>query len=83
VTAPIGFVRFHGRNSVNWERKGITAEEKYAYLYNENELREWVPRIQAMAREADVLHVVFKNKHADFPVKNAIQFRRMLDESGV
>ncbi|MBI4285215.1 MAG: DUF72 domain-containing protein [Chloroflexi bacterium] len=78
VTAPPGFVRFHGRNREAWGRKDVTADEKFRYLYEENELEEWVPRIRAMAHEADELHIIFKNKHADFPVRNARQLGRML-----
>lgn len=43
VTSPLGFIRFHGRNSENWERKGTAADEKFRYLYTKNELNEWVP----------------------------------------
>lgn len=79
VTAPLGFVRFHGRNGASWERKGVAPEERFAYLYNEDELREWVPRIEAMARQAEELHIIFKNKHADYPVANARQLIGMLE----
>ena len=78
VTAPLGFIRFHGRNSENWERKGISADKRFNYLYNENELRDWVPGIRNMAEKAGELHIIFKNKHRDFPVTNALQLSRML-----
>jgi uncharacterized protein YecE (DUF72 family) len=78
VTADTGFIRFHGRNRENWERKGISPDEKYGYLYSESELREWVPGIRKMAERAAALHVIFKNKHSDFPVRNAQQLRQML-----
>jgi len=78
VTAPFAMVRFHGRNSENWERGGTDATEKFNYLYGQDELQEWAPRILSMAKSARELHVIFKNKHADFPVKNAIQMKDML-----
>ena len=78
VTAPLAFIRFHGRNGENWEKKGIPADERYSYLYDEKELEEWVPRIAAMAEKSAELHVIFKNKHGDYPVRNARQLRRML-----
>lgn len=78
VTASLAMVRFHGRNKENWERGGSDATEKFDYLYNEAELKEWVPRIQSMAKSSRELHVIFKNKHADYPVRNAIQMKELL-----
>ena len=51
VTAPIAHVRFHGRNADNWERKGITAAERFRYDYREDELREWIPRIRRLREQ--------------------------------
>jgi uncharacterized protein YecE (DUF72 family) len=31
-----------------------------------------------MAQKADELHIIFKNKHAEFPVKNAMQMKELL-----
>jgi uncharacterized protein YecE (DUF72 family) len=78
ATAPLGFIRFHGRNSDTWERKGVSSDEKFRYLYNEKELGEWVPRIRDMAEKTSELHIIFKNKYADFPVINARQLGQML-----
>jgi len=78
VTAPLAIVRFHGRNRENWENKGMATTEKFDYLYNEDELKEWVPMIRAMAENTRELHVIFKNKHADFPVRNAVQMKGLL-----
>ena len=78
VTATLAIVRFHGRNQENWEGKDIPATEKFNYLYREDELKEWVPRIRSMAEGTKELHVIFKNKHADFPVKNAVRMKELL-----
>ena len=78
VTAPLGFVRFHGRNRETWEQKGSAADEKFRYLYEENELKEWLPRVRDMAHKTDELHIIFKNKYRDYPVKNAREFGRLL-----
>jgi uncharacterized protein YecE (DUF72 family) len=78
VTAPLGFIRFHGRNSDNWERKGISAEERFNYLYAGDELREWVPRTRDMAERTTELHIIFKNKYRDYPATNARQLSEML-----
>jgi uncharacterized protein YecE (DUF72 family) len=78
VTSSVGMVRFHGRNTENWEKKGIPAEERFNYLYNEEELTEWVPRVRKMAELADKVHIIFKNKFRDYPVRNAGEFIEML-----
>ncbi|MDP3879235.1 MAG: DUF72 domain-containing protein [Dehalococcoidales bacterium] len=78
VTAPLAIVRFHGRNSENWESKCIPATERYNYLYREEELTEWVPGIRTMSENSKELHIIFKNKHADFPVKNALRMKELL-----
>ncbi len=81
VTSSIGIVRFHGRNAENWEKKGIPAGERFNYLYNEDELKEWLPKIQRMAEQAEKVYVIFKNKSNDFPVRNAVEFIKMLHRS--
>ncbi len=78
VTSSVGMVRFHGRNAANWEKKGISAEERFNYLYSEDELRSWVPDIRRMAEQAEKVHIIFKNKSGDFPVRNAREFTEML-----
>lgn len=78
VTAPLGFVRFHRRNQAVWKQKDAGANEIFRYLYQENELEEWLPKVRDMARKADEIHLIFKNKYSDYPVKNAQQFARLL-----
>ena len=78
VTSSVGMVRFHGRNAENWETKGILTEERFNYLYSKDELRAWVPDIRRMAEQADKVHVIFKNKSRDFPVRNAREFTEIL-----
>jgi uncharacterized protein YecE (DUF72 family) len=78
ATAPISMIRFHGRNTGTWEGKDIEPSERFNYLYNVEELKEWVPKIRAMAQKSDV-HLIFKNKRKDFPVKNASQMKQLLE----
>jgi uncharacterized protein YecE (DUF72 family) len=78
VTAPIAAVRFHGRNRENWEKKDASAEEKFSYLYQEAELKEWAIKIREMAKNAQAVHVIFKNKRLDYPVQNARQMKALL-----
>jgi uncharacterized protein YecE (DUF72 family) len=77
ATSDLAIIRFHGRNADTWEKKGIPADERFNYLYSEEELMEWVPRIKRLAETAEV-HVIFKNKHLDFPIRNVTQMKTLL-----
>ena len=79
ITSDIALVRFHGRNRSTWEKQGITTAERFNYLYQENELREWVPRIKYLAEKTKQCHVLFNNCHEDKAVNNARQIKLMLD----
>jgi len=71
ATAPIAHVRFHGRNADNWERKGITAAERFRYNYSEEELSEWLPRIRHLREQADEVHLLMNNCYADYGIRSA------------
>jgi uncharacterized protein YecE (DUF72 family) len=79
ATSDIGLIRFHGRNRETWEKKGMTATERFNYLYREEELKEWLPKVRELAAKTRQLHVLFNNCHADKAVVNARQIRLMLD----
>lgn len=78
VTAPLSLVRLHGRNAEMWTRKGIGAAERFDYLYREEELAEWVPRVRELARSSREVHVLFNNCHRDYAVRNARQMMGLL-----
>lgn len=76
VTSDIGYVRFHGRNEKNWW--GGDNVSRYDYLYNDAELQEWIPRIEAMATQAPLVLVVFNNHSRGQAVENARKLKQML-----
>ena len=78
VTSGTGYVRFHGRNSGNWWTGDNVS--RYDYFYNDSELGEWVPRIEAMAAQAPLVLVVFNNHSRGQAVENARRLRQMLRE---
>jgi uncharacterized protein YecE (DUF72 family) len=81
VTAPhLALVRFHGRNRDTWEKKNITPAERFRYLYDQDELKEWVPRIQSAAREARDTHVLMNNCFANYGTTNAREMAKLLEE---
>lgn len=79
ATSDIAVIRFHGRNSDTWHKKGISAAQRFNYLYSEGELREWMPGIQRLASQARQLHILFNNCHEDKAVLNGRQMKLMLD----
>lgn len=77
-TAPLAMIRFHGRNAANWERRGISAAERFRYLYSEEELRAWVPAARELARRAQRVHLLMNNCYRDYAVRNARQLAMLL-----
>jgi uncharacterized protein YecE (DUF72 family) len=78
VTAPLGMVRFHGRNRETWEKKGISTAEKFRYLYQPSELRAWVPNLRDMGKGANEVHAIFNNCYSDYAVRNAEDLAQLL-----
>jgi len=78
VTCDLGLVRFHGRNTETWEKKGITTVERFNYLYGQEELRPWASKINELANRTEEVHVLFNNCYQDKGVVNAKQMCFML-----
>lgn len=76
VTSDQAYVRFHGRNAVNWTKKGISVAERYQYLYSERELADWAERLRGL--KASTSHVIFNNCYANFGVMNATTMKQIL-----
>ena len=72
--------RFHGRNSENWEKKEITPAERFRYLYDEDELADWTPKIAAVAKGTKQTHVVYNNCYSNYGTTNAREAARLLAE---
>ncbi len=79
VTAPVAEVRFHGRNAENWEKRGITAAERFKYDYPKTELEEWVPRLRTLAESADTVHALMNNCYSDYGIRSARSLAGLLD----
>jgi uncharacterized protein YecE (DUF72 family) len=80
ATGPLAVVRLHGRNTETWDARTAAASDRFNYLYDVVELREWVPRVRRLAERAAVVHVLFNNNYEDYGVRNARQMRLLLDE---
>ena len=58
-------------------------EERFKYLYNEEELSEWVPKIETLTHETREVHVLMNNCYSDYGVRNAQQLGLLLEANGV
>jgi len=70
--------RFHGRNAENWEKKGIQPSERFRYLYDEDELADWTPKIASVAKQTKETHVVYNNCFSNYGTTNAREAANLL-----
>lgn len=76
-------VRFHGRRSETWGKRGVPVIERFKYDYSPKELQEWAPRVRSLAEQAREAHALFNNCYRDYAVKNASALAGMVGaESG-
>ena len=81
VTSPeLALIRFHGRRAETWEATGIPVVERFRYLYSEEEMREWIPRIREAASQAREMHILMNNCYANYGSTNARELASMLAE---
>ncbi|MBC7092244.1 MAG: DUF72 domain-containing protein, partial [Nitrososphaeria archaeon] len=69
VTGRVAYVRWHGRGSRPW----------YYYEYREDELKEWVPRLNKIASKVEILYGYFNNHFRGYAPKNALQMLKLLN----
>ena len=90
LTGTIGYVRMHGRNYDAWfpkkKKEELTEQDKFArydYLYTDEELEEWIDKIQSIAGDAQETYVMQNNHPKGQAVCNAIQLRAKLGEKKI
>ncbi|UCF99478.1 MAG: DUF72 domain-containing protein [Spirochaetaceae bacterium] len=76
VSSDLAYLRFHGRNQANWW-KGDNVS-RYDYLYDGDELSEWLPMIERMLAKARLLLVIFNNHSRGQAIRNARELQGML-----
>jgi uncharacterized protein YecE (DUF72 family) len=52
--------------------------ERFRYVYKEDELEEWVPRVCQVAEKAKETHLLFNNCCANYGTTNARQLAQLL-----
>jgi uncharacterized protein YecE (DUF72 family) len=85
TTAPVGYVRLHGRRYDTWftEDAEVPAHERYNYLYSSGELRPWAERVGRVAEGASDVYVITNNHYQGKAVVNALELIAMLKKSKV
>jgi uncharacterized protein YecE (DUF72 family) len=83
ATSPeLAMIRFHGHNDENWEKPGISAAERFRYLYSEEELEKWVEPAKELAGGSERLHILMNNCYEDYGVRNAAQIADLIAKAG-
>ena len=77
VTAPIAYVRLHGRNYDEWFDCD-NRNDRYNYLYNEKELTDWKQRIENVAERAQATYVITNNHFESKAGVNALELKAMI-----
>ncbi len=78
ATAPLAYVRLHGRNAATWEARTGAASDRFKYLYSDAELEEWVSRVRELEARAGAVHVLFNNNYEDWGMRNARRMTQLL-----
>jgi uncharacterized protein YecE (DUF72 family) len=79
ATSPeLAMIRFHGHNAETWEKRGITAAERFRYLYSEDELEKWTAPAKELAGKSERLHILMNNCYEDYGVRNAAQIADLI-----
>ncbi len=82
ITSDRGYIRFHGRNNLNWWKPKFSYQ-RYDYLYNREELTEWVPRIKKVAANAKRTLVYFNNHYKAQAVRSAKILQELIGDSDI
>ena len=77
VTAPIAYVRLHGRNYSEWFDSD-NRNDRYNYLYKERELEGWKERIENVAEKAQTTYVITNNHFESKAGVNALELKAMV-----
>jgi uncharacterized protein YecE (DUF72 family) len=76
ATADLAAIRFHGHNDAEWESGSV--QRRFKYLYSDEELRQWAPKVHDLAAEAGSTHVLMNNCYRDYAQRNARELAELL-----
>ncbi|MEM7307122.1 MAG: DUF72 domain-containing protein [Planctomycetota bacterium] len=70
---PIGYHRLHGRNRDAWFRAGAGRDERYDYLYDDEELEQLLRITRRIATDREQTYAITNNHFAGKAVANALE----------
>ncbi|MCR8659618.1 DUF72 domain-containing protein [Paenibacillus endoradicis] len=75
-------VRLHGRNESGWNDTGDDKwrEVRYLYDYSEQQLAEWLPRLEQLSQGSEDVFVIFNNNSGGHAAHNAKQLMILLGQ---
>jgi uncharacterized protein YecE (DUF72 family) len=76
ATADLAVVRFHGHNDAEWQSGDV--HKRFKYLYSEEELNTWGPRLRELGDNAKETHVLMNNCYQDYAQRNARELAELL-----
>jgi uncharacterized protein YecE (DUF72 family) len=77
VTAPVGYVRLHGRNYKDWFQSD-NRNDRYNYLYKPRELEGWKDKITHINDRTNKTYVIANNHYKGQAPVNALELKNML-----
>lgn len=78
-TGDTAYIRLHGRNSETWWGE---SGDRYDYNYSEEELGEWIEKVEELEKSVWKIYAFFNNCHKGYAVRNALMFRDMIKKRG-
>ena len=82
ATADVALVRFHGRNRETWEKRGISASDRFDYYYARDELGEWLGPVRRLQERVSSVHLVMNTNNRDQGPVNARLLMDLLADFG-
>jgi uncharacterized protein YecE (DUF72 family) len=82
ATAPVGYVRLHGRNAKEWFGDS-GRDARYNYLYSREELIPWKDRIGKLAGKAANIYAITNNHFRGQAAANALELVSLLLDAPV
>ncbi len=74
----LSYVRLHGRNYKNWFNEKAGRDERYNYLYSQDELEDWIERIKELGKKSKKVVVITNNHYQGQALANALQIKNMV-----
>jgi len=80
VTAPVGYIRLHGRRYDTWFSDDLSTppQERYNYLYSPSELEPWADRARHISAHTRTTFVITNNHFQGKSIVNALELIHLL-----